>query len=272
MLYINYCPLLPLDRSAPNIAARGPGGACAKPLYPTTTRGAMYSIANLARRLSKVTHFKDLPPSAILEIVSSGEIHHYPKGRLLFCEGEPCSGLYVLFRGSIHLCKISRQGQQSIVGVINPVIMFNEVAVLDGGCNPVTTVVDQPCVVWRISGEKFHDLARRYPVIALSLLPVLAARNRKLLSVCEDVTFRTVMGRTARVLLNASNNGTSIIDRRRHSNQILAAQAATGPEPFCRAVGDLKQRGAIDCTRAVITILDPLSLAHIANGDSACSG
>lgn len=232
----------------------------------------MYSVPSLVQRLKKVSHFKDLPPNALFEIVTAGEIRQFPKGRVIYTEGEPCSGLFVLFHGRIHLCKISPQGQQSIIGVITPVIMFNEVPVLDGGSNPVTAIVDESCVVWRLSGVKFRELAQRYPVIGLSLLSVLASRNRMLLSFCEGVNFRSVMGRTAQILLDLSQHGTTTINRRQHPNHILAARAATVPEPFCRAVSVLRQHGTIQCTRAAITVIDPQRLAQIAEVDSVCIG
>ena len=232
----------------------------------------MYSVPSLVQRLKKVSHFKDLPPHALYDIVTAGEVRSYPKGHIIYAEGEPCAGMFVLFRGCIHLCKISPQGQQSIIGVITPVIMFNEVPILDGGCNPVTAMVDETCITWRISKEKFQELAHRYPVLGLSLLSVLASRNRMLLSFCEGVNFRSVMGRTAQILLDLSQHGTITINRRQNPNHVLAARAATVPEPFCRAVSTLRQHGTIECTRAAITVLDPQRLAHIAEVDSAWIG
>ncbi len=224
----------------------------------------MLTTENLVQLLSKVSHFRKLPVSALVEIVTSGEIRRCSKGQVLYTEGEPCSGLFVLFRGRVHLCKTSPQGQESIIAIIDPVTIFNEVPVLDGGSNPVTALIEQDSVLWRISRETFLRLAQRYPEIPLSLLPILAGRNRLLLSLCEDVTFRSVIGRTAKILLNNSNHGRNPIDRRLYTNQILAAQAATVPEPFCRAVRVLRQHGAIRCTRAAITVLNPAHLAHIA--------
>jgi CRP/FNR family transcriptional regulator, dissimilatory nitrate respiration regulator len=229
----------------------------------------MHNTEQLVQWLSRVSHFKKLPPSALYEVVTSGEIKRYSKGQVIYVEGEPCSGLFVLFRGRVHLCKTSHQGQESIIAVIDPVIMFNEVPVLDGGHNAVTAVAEQNCILWRITRNNFQVLAQRYPEIALSLLPVLAKRNRMLLSFCEDVAFRSVMGRTAKILLGISHQGQIQIDRRMHTNQVLAAQAATVPEPFCRAVRVLRQGGTIKCTRTAITILDPVKLAHIAEVDSA---
>ena len=60
-----------------------------------------------------------------------------PKGRAV------CAGMFVLLAGQVHLRKLGPQGQESILAVIEPVIMFNEVAVLDGGPNLTTAVAAQ---------------------------------------------------------------------------------------------------------------------------------
>lgn len=85
----------------------------------------MFESPYLVSRLAKVTHFRVLPPTAIHEIVTSGRIQTLAAGTLLFHEGWEYAGLFVLFRGRVHLCKTSFQGQDSIISVIEPIIMFN---------------------------------------------------------------------------------------------------------------------------------------------------
>lgn len=230
----------------------------------------MFSIDSLTQRLGKVSHFKDLPPNAILQIVKSGKVEFYSKDKKIFFESDPCAGLFVLFRGRVNLCKISLQGQESIITVINPVIMFNEVSVLDGGPNPLTAIADLDSVVWRVDCKSFQQLTKHYPIMALSLLPVLAARNRLMLSYCEDVSFLSVKGRTAKTLLDLSRNGQIEIDRQVYNNQILSAMVTTVPEPLCRALRDLRHINAIKCTRSFISVLDLSKLAQIAEVVSDC--
>lgn len=228
------------------------------------------SINNeLALSLATVSPFKNLPITACQDIVGSGEVTTLTKGQIIFIEDEPCSGLYVLLRGKIHLCKISVEGQQSIISIIKPVIMFNEVPTLDGGPNPVTAQAAAQSTIWRMSRENFQILARRYPEIPLSLLPVLANRNRALLTFAEDVTFRTVKARTAKILLALSEGGRRVIDRRENPSHIMAARAATVTEPFCRAMRVMLHNGVIDYTRTTITVRDPAQLARIAGVDCA---
>jgi CRP/FNR family transcriptional regulator, cyclic AMP receptor protein len=224
----------------------------------------MFDLATLVQRIGTVSHFKNLSIYDLKNIVTAGQMLYFCESDRIIEEGAPCSGLYVLFVGEVNLVKCGPQGQETIMGVIKPVIMFNEVAVLDGGSNPVSVVAAKDCVTWQISMERFHKLMERYPSMGLSLLKVLAARNRQLISRCEDIAFRTVLARTAKLILELSDNGQKPISRREHSNQELAAKAATVAEPISRSINSLRQSGLIACDRRRITVCSAEGLAELA--------
>lgn len=224
----------------------------------------MADSLHLFERLRKVSHFKTLPPAAIRQIISAGQIFRYSAGSTIYLEGGTCAGLYVLLSGQVHLCKLGIQGQESILSVIRPVIMFNEVAVLDEGSNPVTAVAILNSLTWRIRHDEFHTLMKKYPILGTSLLRVLAKRSRELMANYEDVFSRPVQARTAKVLLDLSKNGKKSICRHRHQNPELAALAATVPEAVSRHLGIFKETGTIDCSRARIIIKHPKHLAQVA--------
>ena len=224
----------------------------------------------LASRLGRVSHFRQLPPQALLDIVSAGRVRRFPAGATIFLEGEPCAGMHVLFSGRVHMCKPGPGGQDQIVGVIEPVIMFNEVAVLDGGPNPVTAVAAKDCVTWTVGYEAFHGLVNRYPVLGLSLLRVLAARNRALILRCEDLSYRSVPARLAKLLLQLSQNGTAAISRREYSIRQLSALIGTVPELVSRSLASLQAAGMISCSRKEITVSDREALAGAARIEGSC--
>ncbi len=142
--------------------------------------------------------------------------------------------------------------------------MFNEVAVLDGGANLTTAVAAQDCTLWQIGCDSFQALLARYPMIGLGLLRVLATRNRFLVSQYEDLSFRTVQARAAKLLLELSLGGSQPIDRRKHPNHEMAARIATGPEAFSRALNAFKRNGCITSTRVAITVGCIADLAGLA--------
>lgn len=227
----------------------------------------MFESPNLVTRLAKVRHFTVLPPTAIHEIVTSGRVQSHSTGSIIFHEGWDCAGLFVLFRGRVHLCKTCFQGQESIISVIEPVIMFNEVAALDGEVNPFTAVAFQKSITWKISHERFKSLMEKYPILGISLLNVLAKRNRGLISKYEDLIARPVKARTAKIILDLSSYGTQPVDRITHSNQFLAASISTVPEAISRAIKLLRESGVIECTRTQIHVKCPDELATYAQVD-----
>ena len=172
--------------------------------------------------------------------------------------------MYVLLNGQVQLCKISLQGQVSILSVINPVIMFNEVSALDNGPNPVTAIANQDSVIWHITSEKLQDLILQYPRIGLGLMRVLAKRNRKLVSLFQDLSFRPLLARTAKLLLEISDQGEMKINRKENPNYHLAARLSTGPEAFSRCLKTFQEQSMIQSDTHKIEILDPAGLRRIA--------
>ncbi len=222
---------------------------------------------DLAARLGTVRHFHDLPAPVLQAIVSSGRVRRFAQGAMIFAEGGPCSGMFVLLSGRVHLCKFSPRGQRQIISIIEPVIMFNEVAVLDGGPNPVMAVAVEPSVTWSIDCAAFHEFIRLYPQIGLGLLPVLAARNRVLIARNADLAYRPVLARTAKLILDLSQQGRLEISRKQHSVDELSARVGSVREPVSRSLSTLRQEGAITLTRASISVIDVVQLAKCAHID-----
>jgi len=219
-----------------------------------------------AKILGEVWHFRHLKPNDLLTIVSSGQLKRFRKDAIIFQESEPGAGMFVLFSGTVHLCKYSLDGQVQLISVIEPVIMFNEVTAIDGGLNPFTAIAVKDCLTWNIKYESFETLVKRYPdpMIGLAMLRVLAMRTRMLLDRCEDLSFRPVMARTAKLILELSDYGVTPIDRIQYPIKDLAASIATVPESISRSLSRLSEDGLIYCTRDKITVLKIEELYEIA--------
>ncbi len=228
----------------------------------------MDELHSLAESLRKVQHFQHLGLSDLLAIVSSGQVRHFRPEQTVFAEGEPCAGMFVLMRGQIHLTKTGPQGQVNILAIINPVIMFNEVAVLDGGPNPVSAVAVQDAHLWQINAESFQALLKHYPQIGLGLLRVLARRNRQMIEQYEDLSFRSVLSRAAKLLLELSAHGKQAINRREHSINEMSSRIASVPEAISRSLNTFKAQGLIECSRTQILILHSDELARLAQVDA----
>lgn len=224
----------------------------------------MFNEAQLAQMMKPVPHFAGLEEADLVAIIRSGSLLDYASEDTFFWESDPCAGLFVLLRGQVHLYKHGPEGQENIMGVIEPISMFNEVAVLDGGDNPATARAFTSCTVWRAAREDFQTLMEDYPQIARGLLPILARRNRWLISQYEDMCFLPVRARTAKLLLALSQNGTLEVDRSKYSIQELAARISTSPEVVSRTLGLLSSRGFIKSSRQTLSVVNAAALSKMA--------
>ena len=227
----------------------------------------MSDTRELAERLKKITHFSEIPLSGVEQIIASGEIRQYVKGAFVFHEGDESAGMFVLLNGQVNLSKLGPEGKEGILNTLEPVIMFNEVSALDGGPNPVSAYAHTDIRLWRIGYLPFQQLLRQYPQIGISLLGVLARRNRLLLTHYDDLSFRTVQARMAKHLISLSENGRRSINRMENPIHTIAARIITSPEAVSRTLKVFKSAGVLRANRTEIEILDPRHLQELAKID-----
>ena len=225
------------------------------------------SLKELAHRMGSVRHFRDMPQIARQQIVEGGFIQHHEAGEIIFLQAEPGAGMFVLFDGRVRLSRLNISGQEQIVAMIEPVIMFNEVTVLDGKPNPVTAIAEEDSITWNITYETFQGLIQSFPQIGLSLLNVLASRNRVLVELCADLSFRPVVARLAKLLLGLSHQGREVIDRREVPIQQLGARISAAPEAISRSLTLLREQDAIEVSRLEIRVLRTDILVELAQMD-----
>ncbi len=224
----------------------------------------MNGFPSLVDRMKRVIHFEGVSERDLLAIIRAGRFMRYSAEHIIFMEEDPCFGLCVLLRGEVHLCKLGQKGQESLISIIKPIIMFNEVAVLDGGSNAMTAIASKNSVIWKTDYETCQYGLERFPQLGTGLLPILAKRNRDLITKYANLSFLQVRERVAVLLLDLSDNGQQTIKREENTIRLMAAHIATGPVVVSRTLGELKDEGYIECTRAFIILRQPNRLAEIA--------
>ena len=227
----------------------------------------MIKIESLFSGLRKVKQFESLSNDDLNQILNSGQMKKFNPGQIIFVQDDPSAGMFVLIEGKVNLCKLGPIGQQNILATIHPVIMFNEVAVLDCGKNPVTAIATQESTLWHIDCDTFQSLLKRFPEIGLGLLRIMALRNRLLIQHYEDLSYRNVESRVAKLLLDLSENGSQTIKRKDHSIEEMASLIASVAPVISRTLNGLRQLGYITATRNTIILDRPDEIARIAGMD-----
>lgn len=178
--------------------------------------------------------------------------------QVLFMEGEPCAGLFVVISGLVKLYKISPDGKEQVLRHMAAGESFNEVPVFDGGANPVSAMAVEPGEILILSRERVLELLREYPAFTVAVVQVFASRLRHLVMLVEDLSFRQVTARVARIVLQSvtphEGVGAGVGARSRVTQREIAEMAGTRREVVARALKALEEAGAIKIDRDGIRI------------------
>jgi CRP-like cAMP-binding protein len=186
-------------------------------------------------------------------------------GEMLSLEGETSESLYLVVTGTARIFKTSADGKEQTLEIIRPVNSFNEIAVLDGLPNPYSTEAIDPVTLYGIHRDDLLNLAKTYPLINHNLITVITARVRHLASLVEDLSFRTVSARVAKILLEyAQPAQPAPNERKRLTQREMAAMAGTAREVVGRALKFLEDSGAIRFDRHRLVIANKEMLTYIA--------
>jgi CRP-like cAMP-binding protein len=202
--------------------------------------------------LKNIPYFAGLD-GAELEIVrNSISEKTAARNDVLVLEGDSAKALFFIISGALKVFKTSADGKEQILNILRPGESFNDVPVFDGATSPVSVQALGPATIYEIGRTEFEALMKKYPLIARNIINVLAGRMRQLVSLVEDLSFRHVIGRVAKILLE--NVTGSQGPGERLTQQDMAAMAGTAREVVGRSLKVLEDEGIIKLDRNRIVI------------------
>lgn len=212
--------------------------------------------------LRKLPYFEALGMSEIEQVSREVLELSFARGEVLFLEGEPCRGLYVVESGQVRIFKSSPEGREQVLLVAKPGDSFNDVPVFDGGPNPASASALEESTVYLIPKETVLALLRDCPS-ARAILKLFAARLRHLTMIVEDLSFRSVVGRLAKLLLELAvvEDGASPV--KRLTQDEMATMVGSVRDVIGRALRHIEKTGAIKIERQSILVVSPEKLREI---------
>lgn len=183
----------------------------------------------------------------------------YPAGQIVLLEGAASSVLYVVQAGRLKLYKTSARGREQVVRLLRPGDVFNEVAVFDEGPNPASAQAIEDCTLFLLRRRDLMRFVAERPGIATAITRTFARRLREALALVEDLAFRDVTSRLAKILLEDQHGGAP-----RLTQELLAAMAGSRREVVGRALKALSQEGAVRLERGRIQVRNRSLLEQLA--------
>jgi CRP-like cAMP-binding protein len=215
--------------------------------------------------LRKTPLFAGLDPKEMQSLASRVSRQRFPRGAMLFAEGDRCTGLYLVASGKIRIFKLSPAGREQVLAVEGPGSSFAELPVFDGGNYPASAAAAEDAEVLFISRRDFQNFCREHPDVALKVIAVVGSRLRRLVGIIEELSFTTVRQRLIALLLRlAETSGTRSKEGIQvdlvTGHQELAAELGTVREIISRNLSRLQAEGYIEVEGRRIVVKDPVGL------------
>jgi len=153
--------------------------------------------------LGRVPLFYGLSKNNLSLVFRYATKRKYIKGDIIFAENASGSNLYIVLAGNVKIF-VGTVKRKKTLTFLDRGDFFGELALLGKHTRSASAKAVTDCELLILSQNNFLKILRANSDITLKLIKELCERLRRADSEIESLTFNTVIGRTARVLLSLS--------------------------------------------------------------------
>ncbi|OUX33129.1 MAG: Crp/Fnr family transcriptional regulator [bacterium TMED264] len=103
----------------------------------------------------------------------------FDNGNLIFLEESEGKNLFFVVEGSVKVTRLSKDGREVILAMLNAGDFFGEMSLLDGEARSANVIALEETEVLSLNRDDFLDVLHDYPKIAIQLLKEMTSRLRK---------------------------------------------------------------------------------------------
>ncbi|MFW8601192.1 Crp/Fnr family transcriptional regulator [Desulfobacterota bacterium M19] len=220
---------------------------------------------DITRHLAQTPLFGGLPSSLISELALIVSDQTMERGETIFADGDPGLGFYIVVSGKVKIFKLSADGKEQILHILEKREPFAEAAIFAGAPYPAYAMAMTKTRLFFFSRPAFMDLIRTKPDLAMNMMAALSRRLKKFTSMIEALSLKEVPGRlAAHLLLLSEQQGRSFeLDIARNN---LASLLGTIPETLSRIFAKMVKNGFIESSGKQIKIINLEALEDLASG------
>tara|TARA_B000000532_G_scaffold80256_1_gene63977 strand:- start:354 stop:1037 length:684 start_codon:yes stop_codon:yes gene_type:complete len=211
--------------------------------------------------LQSVSIFWDLNEDELGHIADKMVAKHFENGNYIFLEDSEGEQCFFVLEGSVKVTRLSKDGREVILAMLNEGDFFGEMSLLDGESRSANVIALEKTKVLTLDRNDFIEVVNDYPQIAVQLLKELARRLRKSDRQIASLSLSDAEKRIALCIIRFADeqgviqNGKVSIPKT-PIQQDIANMAGTSRETVSRALGLLEKEDLIERNGRELIILD----------------
>ena len=191
--------------------------------------------------------FGNLSEEDLLLIRPAAKRVSQPRNTIIFHEGEPCHGFYIVESGAVKLYKESADAKEHVLHLALPGDCFGEAALFLGTGYPASAAAVKDSSLILLRKNEFLETLRRNPDVGFSLMASMATWAHRLVQSIESLTLKDASARFAAYILSKASpearDGT-VIDLG-ITKQVLASHLGMTGETLSRLLARFEAEGLI---------------------------
>ncbi len=210
--------------------------------------------------LRKAPLFATLADDDLRRVAAVAVPRKYARKETIFREGDRADGFFLVGTGKVKVFKLSDEGKEQVLHVVEPGQTFAEAAIFEGGSYPAHAEALADSELLLLPRIAFTDLLERNPRLAIRMLASLSRWLRRMADLVESLSLRDVEARLVFFLSEElklrgipARDGVAL--DLPVSKNVLASRLGTVPETFSRTLKKLQEEGLIAVRGKQIRIL-----------------
>ena len=214
--------------------------------------------------------FCNLPPDALKAFESIKFATAYPKGALLFVEGQSPRGIFVLCQGRVKLSVCTSDGKTLILRIVEPGEVLGLSATISGKPFEVTAETKNPCQVNFVKREDLLRFLKQHSDACLRIAEHLSAKYYSTCREMRDLLLsHSAVEKLAKLLLELSAKtgkdtkaGSTV--KVTLTQEEIGQMIGTSRETVSRLLADLNRREIVHTKGSTLLIRNKAALKALA--------
>ena len=210
--------------------------------------------------------FCGLSEASFEKIAKIAKTVRFKRGQLIFRDGDPCPGIYVVGEGAVRIFKLAPNGKEHVLHFAHPGATFAEVAAIGQFDCPAHADATEDSVCALIPEAGFRRIAAEDHAFCIEMMAGMSKWVHNLVGLLEDIVLRDATARVARHLIQSDDTKGQGEFTLPMLKKDLASHLNLTSETLSRTLHRLVECGLIEMRERRIGIRKLAKLQDVADG------
>lgn len=212
--------------------------------------------------------FEGIPKDKLLELEKITSMQETSKDEPIYFAQEPSNSLFFLKRGRVKLTRISPDGREMIMALVNPGEIFGELSILDVEDRSDFATTIEESLICTISKDDFQKFLETNPNLNLKISKLIGFRLRRFSERIEELVFKDAHQRVISFIMSLANEhgkkiGAEYFIKPFLKHQDIAKLTACSRQTVNSILTDLREQKLINFDRRKLIVYNIEKLSKL---------